>query len=189
MRKVIYAMLVSVDGFIETTSGDLGWTTPDAELHQHFNDEDRAVDVFLYGRKLYEIMAGFWPTADEDPSAPPYITEYAQIWKPKEKVVFSNTLIHAGWNARVFSGDIATEVNRLKALPGEIMSVGGPGLAATFIQLGLIDEYRLYMHPILLGGGKPMFPQLTHAIDLNPLETRKFGSGVVLLRYAKKGAA
>ncbi len=184
MGKIIYAMLVSLDGYIETTTGDLSWSFPDPELHRHFNEEDRKIDTFLYGRRLYENMAAFWPTADENPAAPEEEIEYARIWKEKKKIVFSQTLTQVAWNARLFRGDIAVEINRLKAQPGKDMTVGGATLAATFMHLGLIDEYRLYIHPVLLGGGKPMFPQLQDWINLKLIETRMFGSGVVLLRYA-----
>ncbi len=182
--RVIYAMLVSLDGYIETTTGDLSWSFPDPELHHHFNEEERKIDTFLYGRRLYENMAAFWPTADENPAAPEEEIEYARIWKAKKKIVFSRTLTRVGWNAQLFQGDIAEEINRLKAEPGKIMTVGGASLAAAFMQLGLIDEYRLYVHPVLLGGGKPMFPQLRDRINLKLIETRTFGSGVILLKYA-----
>jgi dihydrofolate reductase len=184
MGKVIYAMSVSLDGYVESTADDLSWSYPSAELHRHFNEEERKIDTFLYGRQMYETMAAYWPTADQNPSAPDVEIEYARIWKAKEKIVFSRTLTQVGWNARLFQGDIAGEVNRLKAQPGVDMSVGGATLAATFMQLGLIDEYRLYIHPILLGGGKPMFPQLRVRINLELIETQIFSSEVVLLKYA-----
>jgi dihydrofolate reductase len=99
MRKVIYAMSVSIDGFIETATGDLSWSYPDAELHQHFNDQERTIDTYLYGRRLYENMAAYWPTADEDPAAPEFELEYARIWKAKKKIVFSKTLTQVDWSA------------------------------------------------------------------------------------------
>jgi dihydrofolate reductase len=185
MRKVIYAMSVSLDGFIEDRNGDLDWSFPDEELHRHFNDLESTIDIQLYGRGLYENMAAFWPTADEDSSAPDFVIEYARIWKSMPKVVFSRTLDQVGWNSRLVRGSIVEEVNKLKAQPGKDMSVGGAGLAASFTQLGLIDEYRLYIHPVVLGGGKPMFGQLPDKIILKLVETRRFGSGVVLLRYRR----
>jgi dihydrofolate reductase len=185
MRKVIYAMSVSLDGFIEAAGGDLGWSYPDAELHKHFNDQERAIDIHLYGRGLYENMASFWPTADENPSAPEHETEYARLWKSMPKVVFSTTLTRVGWNSRLVRENIADEVNKLKAQPGGDMSVGGAELAATFMQLGLIDEYQLYIHPVVLGGGKPMFGELRDRINLRLVETHTFGAGVVLLRYRR----
>jgi dihydrofolate reductase len=183
MRKVTYALSVSLDGFIEAPGGDLSWSNPDEELHQHFNDLERAIDLHLYGRRLYETMAAFWPTADEHPEASPQEIEFARIWKREPKIVFSRTLDHVEWNSRLVRDDIAAEVKRLKAQPGGDMSVGGAGLAASFMQLGLIDEYRLYVHPVILGSGKPMFPPLRDKIGLQLVETRTFGSGVVLLSY------
>ena len=183
MRKVIYSMSVSLDGFVEATDGDLRWSYPGEELHKHFNDRESEIDIHLYGRGLYENMSSYWPTADENPSAPKVEVEYARIWKDMKKVVFSTTLKQVGWNSRLVSGNIVEEVSRLKAQPGKDMSVGGAGIASAFMQLGLIDEYRLYLHPVILGGGKPMFPQLRDKIDLKLVETHKFGGGVVLLRY------
>lgn len=185
MRKVTYAMSVSLDGYIETADGDLSWSYPDEELHQHFNEREAMIDTYLYGRRLYENMAAFWPTADENPSAPEYEIEYARIWKSKPKVVFSKSLEQVGWNSRLVRGDIAEEVNKLKEQAGNEMSVGGAGLAATFMRLGLIDEYSLYVHPVVLGDGKPMFGQLRDRINLRLVETRRFGSGVVLLKYQR----
>ena len=183
MRKVIYAMSVSLDGFIEAANGDLSWSYPDEELHSHFNAQEAMIGVHLYGRGLYENMAAYWPTADQNPSAPGVEIEYARIWKDIEKIVFSKTLKQVGWNSRLVSGNIAEEVNRLKAQPGKDMSVGGAGLAATFMQLGLIDEYQLFVNPVILGDGMPFFPALDNPINLRLIETRRFSSGVVYLRY------
>jgi dihydrofolate reductase len=152
-------------------------------LHQHFNDLERTIDTNFYGRRLYEIMAGFWPTADQDPAAPQYVIEYARIWRATPKVVFSRTLDQVAWNSRLVRGNIAEEVNKLKAQPGGYMNVGGAELASAFMQLGLIDEYRIYVNPVILGGGKPMFRPLPNRINLQLVETHTFGSGVVLLRY------
>jgi dihydrofolate reductase len=128
-------------------------------------------------------MAGFWPTADQDPSAPDYIVEYARIWQTRERVVFSKTLTQVDPTSRLFRGDIAEEIKKLKAQPGQDMIVGGPNLAATFMRLGLIDEYLLYVQPVILGSGKPMFARLDNRIDLELVETHTFSSGVVLLKY------
>ncbi len=185
MRKVIYAFSVSLDGFIEAVGGDLSWSVPDDELHTHFNELEKEIDLNFYGRRLYEIMAAYWPTAGEDPSVSGVEIEYARIWKAMKKVVFSTTLKEVGWNSELFSGDIAAYVNKLKAQPGGDMSVGGAELAASFMRLDLIDEFRLYVRPILLGGGKPMFPPLDESIRLQLVETHTFGSGVVLLRYQR----
>lgn len=133
-------------------------------------------------------MASVWPTADEDPSAPEHVKEYARIWRDKPRVVFSATLEQVEWNSKLVRGDIAQEVRQLKERPGNEMSVGGAGLAATFMRLDLIGEYRLYVHPVILGGGKPMFGPLQDRIDLQLVEMRTFGSGIVLLRYQRAEA-
>ncbi len=184
MGTISYGMSVSLDGYIESPN-DHTWSIPDEELHRHFNDLEEATDVFLYGRGMYEVMAGYWPTVEDDsPVSGPEI-EYARIWKPKPKIVFSTTLEHVGWNSQLVKENMAEEIQRLKAQPGLTMSVGGAALAASLMEPGLIDEYRLYVHPVILGGGKPMFPQLRAKIGLQLAETQTFGSGVVLLRYQR----
>jgi dihydrofolate reductase len=185
MRKVIFDMSVSLDGFIEDTRGDFSFADPDTELHQHFNDRESAVDTHLYGRRMYELMTAFWPTADQDPSQPPVVLEYARIWKSKKKFVFSQTLTEAGWGFQLIRGNVAEEIRKLKAQPGLGMSVGGPNLASSLMRFGLIDEFGLYIHPVIVGGGKPFFSELADKINLKLVETQTFGSGVVMLRYAK----
>lgn len=183
MRKVVYSMSVSLDGFIESADGDISWAAPDEELHKHFNDRESAIDIHLYGRRMYELMSAYWPAADENPLAPEYEKEYARLWRDMPKIVFSRTLSQVGWNARLVRDNIADVVNRLKEQPGNDLSVSGAVLASSFMQLGLIDEYWLYKHPIVLGGGKHMFAALPERINLNLVESRKFDRGVVLLRY------
>lgn len=185
MRKVIYGMMVSLDGYIETPNREIDWILIDEELHSYVNDQESAFDAYLYGRRMYELMAAFWPTADEDPSAPGFVVEYARIWKQMPKVVFSKTLERVEWNARLVRDDIAGEITKLKAQPGKDLQVAGADLASTVMRLGLIDEYQLYVQPVILGGGKPMFPALEDRIHLRLIETRTFGSGVVLLRYRR----
>jgi dihydrofolate reductase len=184
MREVVYMTSLSVDGYIDANSGDAAWLIPDQELHRHFNDLENAIDTHLYGRRFYELMAMYWPTVEENPSAPSYEVEYARIWKLVPKVVFSSTLNRVDWNARLFKGNAVEEVARLKELTGRNLSIGGSALASTLSEHGLIDEYRLYMVPIILGGGKPMF-QLQNRINLSLVEVKKFKSGVVLLRYRR----
>jgi len=125
VRKLVYATSLSLDGYIDASAGDPSWVVPDEELHRHFNDIEREIDTQLYGRRMYELMAGYWPTADQDPSAPNVILEYAQIWKPIPKVVFSSTLESVGWNSLLVRGDAVAKVARLKGQPGGPMSVGG----------------------------------------------------------------
>lgn len=185
MRKVIYSFSVSLDGYIEGPDGGIDWASPDEELHRHFNETEREVGAAFYGRRLYENMSGFWPTAAENPSASPQEIEYAGIWKHMPKIVFSKTLDRVGWNSELLRGGIAEKVAAMKAQPGKNMSVGGASLASAFMNLGLIDEFRLYVHPVILGSGKPMFQGVERRIDLRLVETTTFGSGVVLLRYER----
>lgn len=184
MRKLIYSTSLSLDGYIDADGGDPSWVFPDDELHKHFNDVERNIDTLLYGRQMYQLMAAYWPTADQDPSAPAPILEYAKLWKPVSKVVFSSTLQDVGWNSRLVRGDPVSEVARLKAQPGGSMGVGGLTLASALASAGLIDEYRLYYVPILLGSGKAAFSQIRDRVKLKPVETHVFSSGTVLLRCA-----
>lgn len=182
MRKVIYSMPVSLDGFIEGPNGDFNWAVPDLELHQYFNDQELEISTHLYGRRLYETMS-YWQTADMNPLSTPVEVEFARRWQQVPTIVFSTTLEHVKANARMVKENIASEIARLKAQPGKDMILGGAGIGATFMKLGLIDEYRLYVHPVVLGSGKPFFPQSSEKINLQLIETRTFTSGVVYLRY------
>ena len=182
MRKLIYSTSLSLDGYIDAAGGDPSWVFPDEELHRHFNDVEREIDTLLYGRRMYELMAAYWPTADQDPSAPTPIVEYARLWKPVLKIVFSSTLDTVEWNSRLVRGDPVAEVARLKGQTWRSMGVGGLVLASTLASAGLIDEYRFYYVPILLGSGKAAFSQIQNRVTLKPVETRTFSSGTVLLR-------
>jgi dihydrofolate reductase len=178
-------MNVSLDGFIEGPNRELDWSIPDEELHQFWNDQARKIGTSLYGRRLYELMAAYWPTAEADPSAPEYVKDFARIWRDTPRVVFSTTLQKVDWNSRLVRDNIAEEVTKLKAQPGKDMEVGGPTLASAFIRLGLIDEFGPVVHPVVLGGGTPFFPALDKPISLRLVETRSLRSGVVYLRYAR----
>ena len=183
-RKLIYSMGVSLDGFIAGPGGDLKWSAPDEELHRFHNEEMRKTGANLYGRRLYEVMT-YWETAEEDPSISDYEREFARIWKETPKIVFSKTLEKVEGNYRLVRDDVAEEVAKLKEQPGKDLAVGGAGLASTFIKLGLVDEYRMFVRPVVLGGGTPYFPALDERIDLELVETRTFGSRVVYLRYRR----
>jgi dihydrofolate reductase len=184
MRKLIYSMGVSLDGFIAGPDGEIDWSAPDEELHRFHNQQTRELGALLCGRRLYEVMV-YWETADEQPSAPDYELEFARIWKDMPKIVFSRTLEKVEGNATLFRGGVAEEVAKLKEQPGKDLSVGGAGLASTLIKLGLVDEYRLCVNPVALGGGTPYFPALDERIKLELLETRTFRSRVVYLRYRR----
>ncbi len=182
MRKLIYSMGVSLDGFIAGPDGDIGWSAPDEELHRFHNQQTREIGVHLCGRGLYETMT-YWETADEDPAAQEHELEFARIWQELPKIVFSKTLEAVEGNARLAGDDVADEVSQLKEQPGKDLAVGGAGLASTLVRLNLIDEYRLFVSPVVLGGGTPYLPALDERLDLELLETRTFGSRVVYLRY------
>jgi dihydrofolate reductase len=186
MRKLIYSFGVSLDGFIAGPGGAIDWTAPDEELHRFHNQQARETGVELYGRRLYETMV-FWETADEDPSRAEHEREFARIWKDTPKVVFSTTLESVEGNARLVKDGAAEEVARLKEEPGKDLAVGGAGLASTLIRAGLVDEFRLLIRPVVLGGGTPYFPPLDERIELELLETRTFASRVVYVRYARSG--
>jgi dihydrofolate reductase len=183
MGSIIYSMSVSLDGFVETPSRSLDWVQVDEELHSAFNEEERALSAVIYGRRMYELMTDYWPRAEDDPAATPAMIEFARIWREKPKVVLSSSLQEVAWNSRLVREDAADEVARLKAQPGFDMSVGGPTTAAGLMRLGLIDQVRLYLHPVILGAGTPFFPALDALLPLELLETRTFASGVVHLRY------
>jgi dihydrofolate reductase len=187
MRKIIYSMSVSLDGFVETTNRGMDWVIVDEELHTAFNDQAREMGTFMYGRRMYELMTAFWPTPEAAGSDLPYIVEFARIWKDMPKIVFSTTLEEVEWNSSLMRAVTAEEIKKLKAQPGKDMDIGGPGLASAFIKLGLIDEYQLFVNPVVLGGGTPFFPPLPHPLKLKLIETQTFRSGVVYLRYQPEG--
>jgi len=184
MRKVIYSMTVSLDGFIAGPDGDIGWGAPDDELHRFHNERVRDVGVQLCGRRLYEVMT-YWDTALEDPSLSETASEFAHIWERIPKVVFSTTLETVSGNARLATGTVAEEIARLKEQPGADIAVGGAGLAAACIELGLVDVFQVFVSPIVLGAGTPFFPPTAERIELELLETRTFGSRVVYLHYGR----
>jgi dihydrofolate reductase len=183
MRSVTYSMGVSLDGYIVGPDGDFSWTPPDEELFRFITDETRGAGVYLLGRRLYETML-YWETADQNPSVDFSTLEWAALWKGLPKVVFSTTLSEVQGNARLASGGLAQEIERLRAEPGEgDIAIGGATLAAEAAAMGLIDEYRPRVFPVLVGGGIPFFPQRERRVDLELVETRTFGSRVVYLRY------
>jgi dihydrofolate reductase len=184
MRKVIYSMGVSLDGFIAGRDGQLDWSAPDEELMQFHNEQTREIGALACGRGLYQNML-YWETP-EQAGWGPLEREFARMWRAIPKVVFSTTLASVPGNARLAVGNVADEIAELEAEPGErVVSVGGAGFAATLAELDLIDEYRLFVSPVLLGGGTPFFPPLPKRIALELIETRTFGSRVVYSRYRR----
>ena len=184
MRSVTYSMGVSLDGYIVGPDGELRLAaTRRGGLSLLVIDEIRGVGVHLMGRRLYETML-YWETADQDPSLDDAELEWTALWKPLPKVVFSTTLSAVQGNARLASGGLAEEIERLRAEPGEgDIAIGGATLAAEAAALDLIDEYRVMVYPVLVGGGIPYFPRHERRVDLELVESRTFSSKVVYLRY------
>jgi dihydrofolate reductase len=184
MRKVIYSMGPSLDGFIADRDGQLDWGVPDEELMQFHNEQTREIGAQACGRGLYQAML-YWETLERAEWGP-LEREFGYLWRAIPKVVFSTTLTSVQGNARLAGDDVAGEIAKLKAGPDEsVVTVGGAGLGATLAGLDLIDEYRLFVSPVLLGGGTPFFPPLPKRISLELIETRRFGSGVVYSRYRR----
>ena len=190
MRKLIFAMNATVDGYIAAPGDDLGWSGGDGpdsssgdELFGWWSDRVDATDLALYGRKLWEEMSSSWPTADEQPDATPAVIEFAGRWRKMPKVVFSSTIDEVDGNTRLVTGDAVAEITRLKAEDGGSMDIGGATLAGAAMRAGLIDEYTIVTHPVLVGGGTPFFTALDNWVNLRLVETRTFPGGVLLTRY------
>ncbi|MFL1429360.1 MULTISPECIES: dihydrofolate reductase family protein [unclassified Nocardiopsis] len=184
MRGVICSMGVSLDGYIVGPDGGFNWSVPDREVFDLATDEVRRVGVYLLGRRLYETMV-YWETVDQSPEHDHPTREFAEIWRALPKVVFSTTLSEVRGNTRLAAGGLAEEAERLRAEPGEgDIAIGGATLAAEAAALGLIDEYRIRVYPVLVGGGVPFFPRAERHVDLDLVESRAIGSSkVVYLRY------
>jgi dihydrofolate reductase len=181
MRKVIYWVHTSVDGFIAGPNGEFDWPAMGPELSAYSDAMNERVDTFLYGRVVWELMSGYWPTADQI-SDHPHDLAFARVWREMPKVVFSRTLTEAGWGARV-AADVEGEVRALKSKPGkDLLLTGGAGLAAVLAGLDLIDEYQVVVHPVVLGGGKRLFP-LTERFNLELTKTQSFDNRSVLLNH------
>jgi dihydrofolate reductase len=178
-------MSVSLDGFFEGPGRELGWQVVGEDLHRHFNDWLGTAGAFLDGRITYQLMAGFWPTADADPAASAVVAEFARIWRDMPKFVYSRTLDQVRWNTTVVRDVVPAEILKLKEQPGGDLVLGGADLAATFQRYDLIDEYRIYVQPVLLGRGRPLFRDAAATRRLRLAETVTFDGGVVLLRYLR----
>ncbi|MEU5212199.1 dihydrofolate reductase family protein [Streptomyces sp. NPDC020742] len=185
MRKVILMMSVSLDGFIEGPNREIDWHLVDDELHRYLNEELAGMGGFLAGRVTHQLMADFWPTADADPANAGPMAEFAEIWREMPKTVFSRTLERADWNTTIAREVVAEEIEALKARPGGDLALSGADLAASFRRLDLIDEYRILVHPVLIGRGKPLFSASDTTTHLHLTGTRTFGNGVVRLHYRR----
>jgi dihydrofolate reductase len=185
MGKVIYSMGVSLDGYIEDASGGFAFAAPDEEMHRLANEHARQASAFLFGRRLYELMEGAWPAAVHQDDLPDVEAEFARIYVETPRIVFSDTLERVAERARlVRSGDAVAEVTRLKEESDGNLDLGGAGLAASLIDL--VDEVRLFVAPVAVGGGKPFLPQRRERLDLRLCEHRTFATGAVYLRYERR---
>jgi dihydrofolate reductase len=177
-------MGTSLDGYMAGPDGDLSWHQVDEELHQHFNDFLVQADVLLSGRVTYELMADYWPTADEDPEASPAERQFAAFWREVPKLVYSRTLTAAQWATGIVREVVPDEVRALKEAGDGDMILGGADLARTFFEHDLVDEIRLHVHPVLVGAGARAFGDgLSSMWRLE--DSRTFTNGVVLLRYTR----
>ena len=188
MGKVIYSHNVSLDGYIEGPNGELDWATVDEALYRRFNALESTIGAHLYGRRTYQSMASVMHSVSLDAAAPDYVAESAGIWLDKPKFVFSRTLERVEWNSTLVKENIGEVVADLKRRIDKDMYLAGADFASSVIPLGLIDEYRLYVHPVVLGAGKPMLPRDGGGLRLGLEEATRLGSGVVLLRYHQLGA-
>jgi dihydrofolate reductase len=182
VAKLIYSAIMSLDGFVADQDGNFGWAAPDEEVHSFVNDLERPVGTYLYGRRMYEVMV-YWETADTIADQPPFIRDFAKIWQAADKIVYSTTLETVSSARTRIERDLDPEaVRQLKASSGRDISVGGPDLAAQAIKAGLVDEYHLFVTPIVVGGGKQSLPDNVR-LRLELLDECRFGSGVVHLHY------
>jgi dihydrofolate reductase len=189
MPELIYAMGISLDGYIADPDGAIDWSVPDDELHRFHNERVRGLGAHLCGRRLYETMR-YWNSAEEDPDLDEPGREFAEIWRPLPKVVFSTTLDRVDSpNTRLATGTITEEIARIRTETDKPSEVGGATLAAECIRPGLVDDFQVFVHPIVLGGGTPFLPPLQHRIPLELVETRTFPSRVTLLHYRSRAEA
>jgi dihydrofolate reductase len=182
MGRILVMLSISLDGLIADADGSLAWHRVDEELHAEFNDVLRGCGAFLEGRVMFEMMNAYWPTADQDPTAGPAEVEFAQLWRETPKLVFSRDPDYDTDDATVVRQVVPAEVRRLLDEHGDL-SLGGADIAQEFMRHGLVDELRLYVHPVVLGSGKRLFADAPTELALQ--ECRSFGSGVVLLRYGR----
>jgi dihydrofolate reductase len=185
MARLIYSAITSLDGYVADEDGHFDWAAPDEEVHRFVNDVERPVGTYLYGRRLYEVMV-YWETANTLADQPPFIQDFARIWQAADKIVYSKTLETVSSARTRIERDFDPEaVRELKATAGRDLTVGGPDLAAQAIKAGLVDEYHLFLTPVVVGGGKQALPDGVR-FELDLLDERRFGNGVVHLHYGTR---
>lgn len=185
MARLIYTAITSLDGYVADKNGNFDWAAPDEEVHSFVNDLERRAGTYLYGRRMYEVMA-FWETAHTLADQSPAIRDYADIWQAADKIVYSKTLEKVTSARTRIERDFDPEaVRHMKAQTGRDISVGGPGLAAQAIKAGLVDEYHMFVTPVVVGGGNPALPDDV-IVKLELVDERRFEGGVVHLHYRAK---
>jgi dihydrofolate reductase len=185
MGKLIYSAITSLDGYVADEDGNFDWAAPDEEVHSFFNDLERPIGTYLYGRRMYETMV-YWETAHTLPGQEPVVEDFAEIWQAADKIVYSKTLeTVSSARTRIERDFDAEAVRQLKASAERDITVGGPGLAGQAIKAGLVDEYHLFLTPIVVGAGKQSLPDNVR-VKLELLDERRFGGGVVHLHYRTK---
>ena len=182
MAKLIYSVITSVDGYIADKDGNFDWAAPDEEVHAFVNDLERPIGTYLYGRRMYEVMAA-WETMHSLADQPPVVQDFAAIWQAADKIVYSMTLDKvASARTRIERDFDLDAVRRMKAQASRDLTVGGPDLAAQAIKAGLVDEYQFFLVPVVVGGGTPSLPGHVR-LTLELLDERRFGNGTIYLHY------
>jgi dihydrofolate reductase len=182
MASLIYSAIASLDGYVADENGKFDWAAPDEEVHTFVNDLERPVGTYLYGRRMYEVMV-YWETAHTLADQPPFIQDFAEIWQAADKIVYSKTLEAVSSARTRIERDFDPEaIRELKAVAGRDLTVGGPELAAQAFKAGLVDEVQLFLAPVVVGGGNRSLPDNVR-MNLELLDERRFGNGMVYLRY------
>jgi dihydrofolate reductase len=185
MAKLIYGVIMSLDGYVADERGNFDWAEPDEEVHTFVNDLERPVGTYLYGRRMYEVMVA-WEDPQIFADQPPFVRDYAEIWQAADKIVYSKTQeTVSSAKTRIERNFDPEAVRQMKAQAGRDISVGGPDLAAQAIKAGLVDEFHRFVAPIVVGGGKQFLPNSVR-LELELLDERRFGNGVVYLHYRTK---
>jgi dihydrofolate reductase len=182
MAKLIYSAIASLDGYVADREGNFDWAAPGDEVHAFVNELERPVGTYLYGRRMYEVMAP-WETMDTGPGEPVAIRDFARIWRAADKVVFSRTLARPTTARTSVERDFdRARVREMKASSSRDLTIGGPALAGQAIRAGLVDELQLFLAPVIVGGGTRFLP-MDVGLELELLDERRFGDGTVFLRY------
>ena len=184
MRKIIFSINTSLDGYFERPSHELDWSIADAELHDYYSDLLQNADLLIFGRVTYQLMESYWPTAPSDPNNTPSEIRFANTINPKPKIVYSKTIRQVGWNTRLLNTFNPQEIREMKSQPGNYILISGAALARVFFSHGLVDEYMPMIHPVAIGSGTAVFDGMTSLPRLETLGSQRLASGAVAIRYS-----